>query len=436
MPPDHLLARLARRRPSERLPRRAALTALLDRLGSPEQGLAVVQIAGSRGKGSTALLLETVLEAAGVSTGTFTSPHLQRWTERFRLGGREISAPRLHAALATLEPMVAELEPAGLVEGLSFFDAATATALRLFRDAEVDCAILEAGLGGGRDATCLARPAVTCLTGVELEHAALLGGSLQAVAREKAGIARQGVPLVLGELPAVAAPIVRAHAAAVGAPVVAAGEDFRTRVEPTDTGCRLWFDGLGLAVEAELPFLGEHLADCAALALACAAQLVPDRAALTQAAAGALPAARLPGRAEVLAARPWLLADGAHTEDAMTALAAVLARLPHAGLELVVSVSGERDPAVLCAPLRPALRAVTATCAEPGRSRPPDAVAAGLRAAWPEVPIGVMSEPEAALASAMARAAPTGLVCATGSVYMAGRARAWYGRRRASPEHG
>ena len=208
----------------ERAPRRRELrlslepvTRLLERVGRPERGLSVLHVAGSKGKGSTALFAEAVLAAAGERVGTFTSPHLEHWTERFRIGGREVAAPDLADVLTRLRPHVEALLHDPDAPDPSFFDATTAAAFLLFREAGVERAVVEVGLGGRLDSTNVVEPAVACITSIELEHTDRLGATLEAIAGEKAGIVKPGRPVVTGSLPEEAARVVARCAAAAGA---------------------------------------------------------------------------------------------------------------------------------------------------------------------------------------------------------------------------
>jgi folylpolyglutamate synthase/dihydropteroate synthase len=199
----------------------APVEALLARVGEPQRGLRVVHVAGSKGKGSTALLGEALLRAVGLSTGTFTSPHLERWTERFRIDGHEVPGDALAAAVTRLRPHVDALRQGA--DPPSFFDVTTAAAFLLFAEAGVDVALVEVGLGGRLDSTNVVAPAVCCITSIELEHTEKLGDTLAAIAGEKAGIAKAGVPLVVGALPAEAAEVVEARARALGCPLARLG---------------------------------------------------------------------------------------------------------------------------------------------------------------------------------------------------------------------
>ena len=159
-------------------------------LGNPERRAVTVQIAGTNGKGSTAAMTEAILRAAGIRTGLFTSPHLSRFTERIRIDGREVDGDRL--ALLD-EAIVATGIP------LTYFEIATVLAFLAFADAGVEVAVvLETGLGGRLDATTVCRPVATAITSIDFDHTELLGATLAEIAREKAGIAKPGVPLFLG----------------------------------------------------------------------------------------------------------------------------------------------------------------------------------------------------------------------------------------------
>jgi dihydrofolate synthase/folylpolyglutamate synthase len=397
---------------------------LLARLGDPQRGLRVIHIAGSKGKGSTALFAEALLRAAGERVGTFTSPHLERWTERFRIDGEEVPGADLAAAVRRLRPEVEALRASDPGGAPTFFDATTAAALWLFREAAVDRVVLEVGLGGRLDSTNVVDPEVACITTIELEHTDKLGDTLERIAAEKAGIVKAGVPVVGGALPAAARGVVAARARALGSPQAWLGEDFHAEAVAADAaGLRVRLRDGALAIEAQLPVLGAHQAANAALALACVRRAgVPD-ATLAAGAAQGLAAARLPGRAELLGRAPWLLVDGAHTKESALALARVLEALPRRRTHLVLSISAGKDLAAILGALLPAASEVTLTRAEPARSLEPTAIAAAIRGTAPGLPLRVVPNPQLALRAAREGLAADDLLCATGSVYLAGIAR-------------
>jgi len=398
------------------------IRALLDRVGLACDALAAVHVAGSKGKGSTALLAEAVLRAAGRRVGTFTSPHLSSLRERFRIDGCEVGEAPLAAAVARLRPHVEALRAEDPARAPTFFDALLAAALLLFHEADVDHAVLEVGLGGRLDSTNAVRPAVACITTIELEHTDRLGTTLAAIAGEKAGIAKPGVPLVVGALPAEALAVVQERARAAGAPVARLGEELGVRVlEAGPDAQRLRLRDGALEVEVRLPALGVEQAANAALAFACARRAagLADAVAVAAAQRG-LAAVRLPGRIEVLARAPLVVVDSAHTAASARALARVLESLPRRRTHLVLSVSEGKALGPILDALLPLASEVTLTRAEPRRSLDPAEIAAAVRRASPALPLRVVPNPHLALRAAAEPLAPDECLCATGSVYLAG----------------
>lgn len=409
----------------------APIRRLLERLGEPHRELPLIHVAGSKGKGSTALFAEALLTACGERVGTFTSPHLERWTERVRVGGREVEGERLAAAVGRVRPHVEALRAESPEDAPTFFDATTAVALLCFREAAVDCAILEVGLGGRLDSTNVVTPRVACITSVELEHTNLLGTTLAEIATEKAGILKPGVPAVAGVLPEPAAAVVTARAAGLGAPVAWAGRDFGAEVVaagPRGQRVRLW-DG-DLSREVELSVLGAHQAGNAALALACVRRAggVSD-ALLATAMNEGFGATRLPGRVEVLGREPLRVVDGAHTPASARALAAALRVLPRGYTHLVLSVSAGKHLVEILDALLPLADALTVTRAEPTRSLAPAEVAQVARARAPGLVARSVPSPHLALRAALAELPPGGCALAAGSVYLAGIARRLWAER-------
>jgi len=401
----------------------APVQAMLARIGDPQRGLRVVHVAGSKGKGSTALLCEALLRAAGVSTGTFTSPHLERWTERFRIDGREVPGDALAAAVTALRPHADALREGP--EPPSFFDVTTAAAFRLFAEAGVDVAIVEVGLGGRLDSTNVAEPAVCCITSIELEHTDKLGDTLAAIAGEKAGIAKPGVPLVCGALPPEALAVAEARARALGCPLAVLGREIRFELlEEGIEGSRFRFGEDAFEAELALAAPGRHQAANAALALACTRRLgrLDDRT-LRDAAGRAFARVELPGRVEIFARAPWIVVDGAHTAASARALAATLRRLPRRRSHLVLSVSAGKDLAAICQALAPEADVVTVTRAEAVRSLDPKLVADAVRAAAGRAEVRVVPNPHLALRAAREALGADDLLCAAGSFYLAGIAR-------------
>ena len=399
---------------------------LLARVGEPQRDLCVIHIAGSKGKGSTALFAEAILRAAGERVGTFTSPHLERWTERFRIGGEEVSEDALASVLERLRPHAEALAKEAPGKAPTFFDVITAAAFLLFRDASIDCAVLEVGLGGRLDSTNVVDPAVACITTIELEHTDRLGSTHAAIAGEKAGILKRGRPAVIGELPAEARSVVEARAQELGVPLDRLGRELSAEVTSSDSsGVRVRLRDGKLEVETKLSTLGVHQAANAALALACVRRAAPHWSdeALARAARAGLAAAQLPGRVELLGRRPWLVVDGAHTTESARALACALGTLARRRSRLVLSVSGGKNLAGILAAVLPCFDEIFVTRADSLRSLDPSQVAGAIRTAGGSAAVHAVPNPFMALRAAREGLSQDDLLCATGSLYLAGIAR-------------
>ncbi|MCP4904582.1 MAG: hypothetical protein GY910_06345 [bacterium] len=397
------------------------IRALLDGIGRPDRELSVIHVAGSKGKGSTCLFAESVLLALGECVGTFTSPHLESWIERFRIDGEPVDEAQLAAAVDRVRPVV-EVLRAGPPETLpSFFDATTAVAFLLFAEAGVDRALIEVGLGGRLDSTNIVQPAVTCITSIELEHTDKLGEVEAEIAGEKAGILKPGVPAVLGPLRNEASGVICARAAEVGAPVTRFGEDFG----PPNEGKEV---STAFELDVELAMPGEAARLNATLAVECVRALgVYEADVIADAATRGLPGCRLPARIEVLEVDPAVIIDAAHTVESARALAGAMVDLAPGGFDLLLSVSSDKNLEAMLEVLLPRVGRVWTTCAEPIRSVEADVLAklVASKAHSMRLAIAVESEPDPARATIRARRAldPDRHLCAAGSVYLAGLAR-------------
>src|SRR5687768_8240826 len=199
------------------------IRALLAALGNPERAWPSIHIAGTNGKGSVAAMVERALRAAGLRTGRYTSPHLDRVEERVAIDGAPVDRAIFEGVTAqVLDAVDRALADGTLAVMPTFFEVSTAVAFEIFRRRHVNVAIVEVGLGGRFDATNVLTPKITAITSIALDHERHLGHTLSDIAFEKAGIAKPGVPLVIGPLPGEAAAKVAEVAAAVGAPIIAA----------------------------------------------------------------------------------------------------------------------------------------------------------------------------------------------------------------------
>lgn len=309
-------------------------------LHHPERQVPVLHVAGTNGKGSTCAFAASCLSAQGYRVGLYTSPHLIRVNERIQIDGEPISDPVLSERIA--EILERYPQAASIPRPLTFFEVGTVIALWHFAQEKVDLAVLETGLGGRLDATSAARPVVTAITPVSFDHTEYLGHSLAAIASEKAGIVKPGVPLVLSRQPGEALEVLTKSAARLKSKVFLEGRDFETI--PGSNGS---FDyrGLDKKISTVRPGLrGAHQAQNAAVALASLELL--GRAgfpvSLDKMRSG-IAAARWPGRLEELGNPPVLL-DGAHNVAGIEALASALADLyPGRRFHLIFGVLSDKD---------------------------------------------------------------------------------------------
>lgn len=394
------------------------ITRLLERVGNPHRRLPpVLHVAGTNGKGSTCAFLRAALEAAGLRVHVYSSPHLVRFNERIRLAGTLIDD-------ATLAPLLAEVLEAGGDIGASFFEVTTAAAFLAFARTPADACVLEVGLGGRLDATnVVPTPIATGITQLGIDHQAFLGDTLPQIAREKAGIAKAGVPLVTMRYE----PEIAAVVAAAGAPVFAEGAAWSYSVEGDHI---LYRDAQG-TLEAPLPRLcGPHQPGNFSLAVAMLRHqrvfTLPDQALATAATAARWPARmqRL-GRGPLTASLPaetdvWL--DGGHNAAAGAAIAGTVAEI--AGdrhCHVVLGMLANKDPQGLLAPLADRLASITAVPV-PGHAHhaPEELANLGRRLGIPTV--DTAGDVAGALAALATRIGPAkrSAVLILGSLYLAG----------------
>ena len=405
----------------------APIEALMERLGHPERDLSILHVAGSKGKGSVCLLAESMLGAMGESVGTFTSPHLERWTERFRVGGREVTSDELAAATEIVRPHVESMRasPTGPVP--TFFDATTAIAFVLFASRRVDRAIIEVGLGGRLDSTNVVQPDVTVVTQIELEHTDKLGSRLEDIAFEKAGILKSAIPCVTGALVEPAQRVVDARAQEIGVPIARLGRDFFMKRNVGDASSDRVFDfveGKESTAGLEVPLLGRHQVDNAALAIAAIRRLRSVQGTTEKAhIRSGLSRAQLPGRLEILCEHPRVIVDAAHTEASARSLAEVLAEQTAERRGLVLSISRDKSVSAILQILAPVTDEIWLTRADATRSSELEVLQGWVGQFMPGVPQHAIESAEEATRMAFGSMGPADLLCCAGSVYLAGAAR-------------
>jgi dihydrofolate synthase/folylpolyglutamate synthase len=349
------------------LDRIAALAALL---GDPQRACPVIHVTGTNGKTSTARMTETLLRARGLRTGLYTSPHLSSMRERICIDGEPLSAGDFVAAYEEIAPYAAMVDGQQALR-LSFFEMLTAMAFAAFADAPVDVAVIEVGLGGTWDATNIADGAVAVVTPVALDHTAYLGGTVAAIATEKAGIIKPGAVAVLARQPETAATALEHRAAEAGATVLAEGTDFAvTDRDLAVGGQRLTVSGLKASYpDLLLPLFGAHQAQNAACALAAVEAFSGAGPLDDELVRQAFAAMSAPGRLEVVRRSPVVLVDSAHNPAGMAvSMEAVIEAFGFDPLVAVLAVSADKDVPGMLEELEPAVTSLVVTRNSSARS--------------------------------------------------------------------
>ena len=397
------------------------IRALLEALDHPDRAYPSLVIAGTNGKGSVTAMIERGLRAAGYRTGRYTSPHLVDIEERVAIDGVSIS-PALFDRAAGRVQVVA----AALAQPPTFFEAATAIALDAFRDARVDAAVLEVGLGGRLDATNAVAPIGVAITSVDVDHQQYLGDTIEAIATEKAGVIKPGAIAVLGRNPPGVQEIVRAACRARGADYVyaPAAVDVDTHVEHGRAHLRRLTTARRTIGDVTLALAGRYQVDNAVTAVALLEALAA-RGALTlpdDAVRTALNDVTWPARLE---ARRWrghdILIDGAHNPAGAAALASYLDECYGRRLPMVVGVMRDKDAAGILRRLSPAASAWLCTAPTTARALDPEELARVAADVAPDVPAMSIPTPADALERACQCGTPA---VVAGSLYLAGEIRA------------
>lgn len=364
------------------------MTRLLDLLGNPQKAYRVVHIAGTKGKGSVSALCASVLRRSGLRTGLYTSPHLIDYCERIQVDGEPVSHTRLVKLLADMKQSI------DLVDGITTFEITTALAFQYFKEQGVEYAVVEVGLGGRLDATNVVDPQVTVVTSISYDHQAVLGHTLAEIAGEKAGIVKQGKPVVIAPQQSEALEVLLKVASERNAEVRLVGEDILSApvshnlehqsfmlwkaaeqaqmdryIESGDAGG--WNP-----VELEIPLLGAHQVDNAATAYSTLMLLQgTDNRITADAIREGFRNVAWPGRFEVISRKPVIVLDSAHNrESALKLRLALEDYLPGKRVVLLFGASEDKDVRGMLVDLMPRVDRVVATRTVHPRAMEPDKI--------------------------------------------------------------
>ncbi|MFZ5570999.1 MAG: bifunctional folylpolyglutamate synthase/dihydrofolate synthase [Thermodesulfobacteriota bacterium] len=397
------------------------ITNMLGGLGNPQDTYHIVHVAGSNGKGSISATLAAILQEAGFQVGLYTSPHLVRFNERIRINGEEITDAEVVACHQVVQQVHhGDREP-------TFFEYTTAMALYEFGRRKVDWAVIETGMGGRLDATNIVRPAVAVISNISLEHQFYLGDTLARIAAEKAGIIKQGIPVVTAAKQKSVREVIEETARKKKAPVYRLGRDFRIR--RNGRGGFSYY-GLDRTLPQVTPALaGAHQFENTAVALAACEVLMkgtktrPALAIPPEAVTAGLEKTRWPGRLEILSQNPLVILDGAHNLPAVKLLVQYLKPLvENRRLILVIGILNDKAFEPMLNSILPICGRVILTQPQIDRSLPPEEL---LRVARNHAAdIEIRKEVGQAVKYAVESAGPEDVVCIAGSLYVVGETKA------------
>jgi dihydrofolate synthase / folylpolyglutamate synthase len=422
---------------------------LLDRLGRPQDRIPIVHVAGTKGKGSTSAMIAAVLSAAGLRTGLFTSPHLDRVEERIVVDGRPCTGEELADLVERIRPHVQAMDRAeegseGGIQGAgtadqgpTYFEIITAMAIDHFHRQNVDAAVLEVGLGGRLDSTNVCSPCVSIITSISFDHTKQLGETLAAIATEKAGIIKPGVPVISGVDVEEPREVIRRIAKQNGCRLVELGVDFDfdyrppSHLEQGPSSARIDFrhSASGCLSDVAIGLLGRHQATNAAVALAGIEELrrngwtIPEPAIRR-----GLAEVVWPARVEIVARRPTVVLDAAHNVASIAALVEVLGESFSARRRLLIfATTQEKDHRGMLQRLLGHFdRVIFTRYSNNPRSVPPEdlltlARELGRSTGSPEMEI--IATPSDAWEAVRRTATPDDLICITGSFFLASEMR-------------
>ena len=423
------------------------ISRLMSSLGNPHESFLSVHVAGTNGKGSVSAIIASVLRNAGLKVGLFTSPHLVSFTERIRINGEEITESDVIGLTEEIRSIVerrGDFSP-------TFFEVVTAMALMYFKRKKVDIAVIEVGMGGRLDATNIIIPEVSVITNISYDHREFLGGTLKEIAHEKAGIIKDGVPVVVSYQEPEAMEVIERKAIEKGARLYVYGRDFSSVLRREDLSgiCFDYRSSDSFAIhDLVLPFIGEHQMQNASVAIKAAMIVLKNCNALCvmrdesrKNSLNSLPITNYslrireglenvswPGRLEIVKEDPLILIDGAHNPAAAEALSKALKKYfsgRYKRIIIVLGIMGDKDVKGIMEPLLPLASEIILTSPEYSRAASPEKLASTAASlGFFNVRIALTVKDAIGMATDLAHDAPDpSLIVITGSFYTIGEAK-------------
>ncbi len=416
----HELTRLGNKPGLERI------ESLLQEMGNPQQGLQCVHVAGTNGKGSTSLIIAEVLTKAGYKVGRFSSPHLHSYFERFTIDGQEIGAEAFQAILDGIEIHIRVMLERGELHPTEF-EVLTAVAFQYFKNEGVDLAVLEVGMGGTYDSTNVIKPVVAVITGVDFDHMAYLGNSLEEIAANKAGIIKPGVPVVVGLMEREAGQVIEDQARKMGAEVINSSSTKVSRVgKPGLRSQVLDIEGRQLSLKGvQLALLGDYQLQNLATALTGLHVMQSSGYQVSESSIReALQNLKIPGRLEIIQSNPVVIVDAAHNPQGAKALAQSLDTLFEKRKKvLVLGLVDDKERDGIIHALGKNTRTVIVTRPQGPRGKDWKQVAERWQQTYPDQPVLSLESIAEAVAMGLKKTQNDDYLVITGSFYVLDQAR-------------
>ena len=428
------------------------ISRLMSAFDNPHTSFPAIHVAGTNGKGSTSAIIASILQAAGLRVGLFTSPHLISFTERIRINGKEITEEEVIEYAEEIKDTVSRLD------GFSptFFEVVTALAMLYFRRKKVDAAVVEVGMGGRLDATNIITPEVSVITSIGIDHAEFLGNTLEEIAREKAGIIKNNIPLISAEQLPEAGTVIEKNAREKNSSLSVLGRDFSSVLESEDTE-GICFDYSDAARQFDglmLPLAGEHQMRNASVAIRAAELFLKKYRSASPSSdlrreheeeyliREGLKNVRWPGRLEFVSYDPPIIIDGAHNPSAAAVLAETLRDIflkKFKKIILVIGIMGDKDIKGIIGPLLPLASYSILTASAYDRAASParlseTAASLGFSAVQTALTVRdaiglAIKYGKEACGSAGGKAENSALIVITGSFYTIGEAKEALGQK-------
>ena len=397
---------------------------LVEQLGNPQKKLNVIHVAGTNGKGSVCKFIGSILQKAGYTVGVYLSPHLERFSERIVINNEEISDEDLARLVEKVKPIVEEMRKHENTP--TFFEIVTAIAFQYFHDRKVDYAVIEVGLGGRFDATNVVIPLVSVITNISLEHTDILGKDIASIAREKAGIIKEHVPVITAATQEARSVILKT-AQERQAPSSIIEKNSWKRLSHTIHAQEFCIQGTLKEYIVKTSLLGSHQGENIALALAAIEQLqmkgvyVSDSDIIE-----GICAAGNPGRMEVVSEEPLIILDGAHNPNGMQMLVRTLKQdFTFDHLVLVLGILKDKDLDTMLSTIVPDAHVIVVTKSSNPRACDPMILKEKIEKLGIKEPVIIEDHVPRAITKAKALAKTNDLICVTGSLFTVGEARAY-----------